>query len=125
MELTEEFIQFEDGSHVVIGATNYDKSKPRKFQTLTFDGYYKIIGYTPAFNNSYILLIKDIKSNEEFEMYSTNKLTECINDPKFYKTDGIYFYVKQDSSLQMKYPEIQGYKVKFEENKPKRQFTMF
>ena len=124
MESTAEFIQHEDGSHVVIGATNYDKSKPRKFQTLSFDGYYKVLGYVPAFNNSYILLIKDLKDNIEFEIYSTNKLTECINDPNFSKINGIYFYVKEFNS-KIKYPEIQGYKVKFEENKAKRQFTMF
>ena len=119
MEPIEEFIQYEDGSHETIGATN--NGRPIKFKSLPIDGYYKVIGYAPTFNKSYILNVKDIKNNVEFELYSTNKLTTCINDTNFSKSGGFYFYVRGDSNLS--YPEIVDYKTKLENYKPpKRQF---
>ena len=81
----EEFIQ--SRSHGSIPSNE----KPRKFQSLTIDGSYKVLGYSPTFNKSYILSIKDINTDEEFEIYSTYKLTECIEDSNFPKAGGFNF----------------------------------
>ena len=126
MEPEVEFIQHEDGSHEIVGATNYNNSKPRKFQSLTTNSTYKVLGYSPtssSFAKSYILNVKDY-GNNEFEIYSTKKLTECIDDTNFSKSGGFRFNVNYDYNLKCKHPDIIGYKPKFEENKPKRQFTM-
>ena len=89
-----------------------------KFQSLTVDCKYKVLGIKPIkikFNNSYILLIKDGETNEWFELFSTNYLTKFI-DLGNIPAGGFEFKVKYDDHTKFKIPEIDGY--------THRQFTM-
>ena len=94
-----------------------------KFQSLTVDGKYKVIGIKPIktkFNNSYILLTKDCEINECLELFSTNYLTKFIDlgiiDLGNIPAGGFEFKVKYDDHTKFKIPEIDGY--------THRQFTM-
>ena len=87
------------------------ESSARKFQSLTVDNKYKVIGkydINTNFGKSYILLVKDYQTNESFELFSTKSITSYIDTRKI-SVGGFEFIVKMDEKTKLKIPEIENY----------------
>ena len=87
------------------------ESSARKFQSLTVDNKYKVIGkydINTKFGQSYILLVKDYQTDESFELFSTKSITSYIDTRKI-SVGGFEFIVKMDEKTKLKMPEIENY----------------
>ena len=87
------------------------QEKARKFQSLTVGDSYKVKGKRPIttkYGKSSILLVTDIKTNTDFDLFTTKLLTNYINSGKDL-TGGFVFSVKFDETTNFKSAFISGY----------------
>ena len=80
----------------------------QKFQDLEVNHTYCVLGYeakNSKFGDSYALKIKDVNSESEFEIWSTNSLAQYITN--FKPTNRFTFTVKVGEN-NIKYPVIDG-----------------
>ena len=79
-----------------------------KFKDLEASHTYCVLGYDgpikSKYGNTYVLKIKDVKYDSEFQIWSTASLTKYISDNR--PTEKFTFIVKEKNDI--KYPMIEG-----------------
>ena len=87
------------------------QEKVRKFQSLNVGDTYKVKGKRPIttdYGKNYILLVTDIKTSIDFELFATKMITTYIDSGKDL-TGGFIFKVKYDENTKFKNAVIPGY----------------
>ncbi len=80
------------------------QEKARKFQSLTVGNVYKVMGAKPIttkYGKTYILLVTDIKTSIDFDLFATKMLTNYI-DSGTNITGGFTFKVKYNETTKLK-----------------------
>ena len=80
------------------------QEKARKFHSLTVGDIYKVIGkkaITTEYGKTYILLVTDLKTNTDFDLFATKILTNYI-DSGTNIIGGFTFKVKYDETTKLK-----------------------